>query len=172
MKRGWLVGVVGVAFLGVVGSAGAATPSPDPPPLAVAPEIPKAAPDPTTPTRQARQAPAVTRSVVVETPVVTPTVSTPVIVIQEAPARPAPKKEAAKQTAQAARLPRREPVVTTPPERTHDRPLLARPVAVVAVVDELDRGAFALAGAGLAIVAFGGAVLLLATRRQLEELAR
>jgi len=59
----------------------------------------------------------------------------------------------------------------TPPERTHDRPLLPRPAAAAAVVaEELDSGALALAGGGLAFVAFGGAVLLLATRRQLEAL--
>jgi hypothetical protein len=171
MKPGWLVGVVGVAFLGVVGSAGAAAPAPDPPPLAVAPETPVATPEPApAPAAAVRQAPAVTRTTVVEVPVVTRPVGTPAAT-QKAPAR---RAVAPVSKQKPAAKPKGAEVAATRPERTHDRPLLPLPVAqeVAGAVERFERGPLALAGAGLAFVALGGAVVLLATRRQLGMLPR
>jgi hypothetical protein len=176
MKPVALVGVVAVAVFGVgvgVGSARAAAPAPDPPPLAVAPDLPQQAAEPG-PASPVSRAPAVTRTVV-------RTVVTPVDATQEAPARrevaPAAKRKPpakAKRTSPVPK-PKRKPVaVASRPQSTHDRPLLplAAAAEVGVAVKELDRGSLALAGGGLAFVALGGAVLLLATRRQLEELSR
>lgn len=169
----------GVLLLCLVlaGSAVAASPTPDPPPLGVAPEQPQPEPEPAAP-KQApvvSQAPAVTRTVVTPAPVVTRTVVTPVIVTREVPVRPAatPAKQATAKPKPAARAtPKPKPKAaakvaavepTLPP---HDR----RPVPLARLVpsaEELNRGLVALAGGGLAFVALGGAVVLLAARRQL-----
>ena len=170
MKPGWLVGVVGVAFLCVgVGSTGAATPAPDAPPLAVAPEAPAPAPEPAP---AVRQTPVVTPTVATEAPVVTRTVETPAV-RREAPARRA-VAPVAKPKPKPAATPKRKQVAAARPEQTHDRPLLPLPAAaeVAAAAERFERGPLALAGGGLAFVAFGGAVVLLAARRQLVELAR
>ena len=159
------------------GSATAAAPAPDPPPLAVAPEAPQPSPAPASkppPAPVVQQAPVVTRTVVTPAPVVTRSVATPVVVPQEEPAKPAgtqaKKKPAAKKVAAVKPKPKPKPV-ETPALPPHDRgpvPL----VALIPAVEELDRGLLVLAGAGLAFVALGGAVVLLAARRELEGLVR
>ena len=163
----------------LAGPGSAGSPSPDPPPLAVAPEAPQPEPAPKlTPVRAVRQAPVeqrapvVTRTVVTPAPVVTRTTVRP-IVTQDAPAKPAPAPAKKKPAAKAAPKPKPKPkpaavVRTLPP---HDRSPV--PLAtLIPSVEELDRGMLVLAGAGLAFVALGGAVVLLAARRELGELAR
>jgi hypothetical protein len=157
----------------------AATPAPDPPPLAVAPEAPNQPPVQST-QAPVERAPVVTRTVVTQAPVVTRTVVTPIIVTREVPVRPA-AAPAKKQQAKAAPKPKPKPArkaatkpkpaTVLPAARPHDR----SPVPLARFVpsaEELNRGLVALAGAGLAFVALGGAVLLLAARRQFGELAR
>lgn len=161
------------------GNAVAASPSPDPPPLAVAPEEPNSAPAAPAPKPKpvVRQAPVVTRTVVTPAPVVTRTVETPVIVTREVPvqaaATPAPKAKPKPKPATKAKLtpkprPKAKPRVAAvePVLPPHDR----RPVPLarfIPTAEELNRGLVALAGGGLAFVALGGAVVLLAARRQL-----
>ena len=172
----------GVLLLCLVfaGPATAAAPAPDPPPLAVTPEAPQ--PEPAAPksspapvvrqTPVEQRAPVVTRSVETPAPVVTRTFVRPVVT-QEAPAKPAPapakKQPAAKVAAKPKPKPKPAAVVRTLPP--HDRSPV--PLAtLIPSVEELDRGMLVLAGAGLAFVALGGAVVLLAARRELGELAR
>jgi outer membrane biosynthesis protein TonB len=150
----------------------AATPSPDAPPLGVAPEAPQSEPAPVAP---ARSAPAVTPTVVTQPPVVVRTVETPVYVVREAPAQQAPVTKAPARTkpvAKATPTPKPKPktkarqpeaVAKAPPHDRNPVPL----AALIPTVEELDRGLVALAGAGLAFVALGGAVMLAAARRQL-----
>jgi outer membrane biosynthesis protein TonB len=162
LRRSGTVGTLAFACLALLapGTAAAAAPSPDPPPLAV------------------------TRTVVTSppAPVVTRTVVTPVIVTREVPARPAaapattakatPKPKAKKKAAVAVKpkpAPTEEAAVRTlPPHDRHPVPL----ARFVPSAEELNRGLVALAGGGLGFVALGGAVLLLAARRQFGELAR
>ena len=174
-------GVVTLAFaclaLLAPAAAAAAAPSPDPPPLAVTPEPPE--------TAAAEPTPAVTRTVVTSqpAPVVTRTVVTPVIVTREVPARPAaapattakatPRPKVKKTKAVVAAKPKPTPKAgaaarTLPPHDRHPVPL----ARFVPSAEELNRGLVALAGGGLGFVALGGAVLLLAARRQFGELAR
>lgn len=155
-------------------TAQAASPSPDPPPLGVAPEAPE--PKPAAPRAPApRPAVAQTRTVVTQAPVVVRTVEQPVYVVREVPAKPAaaPKTPArAKPVAKATAKPKPKPApapkrrAVLPQAPPHDRgpvPL----AALIPSVEELDRGLVAVAGAALAFVALGGAVVLLAARRQL-----
>lgn len=146
-----------------------ASPSPDPPPLGVAPEAPQ--PDPS-PAPVTQPAPAPTR-VVTQPRVVVQTVEEPVYVVREAPATSAPAattpsrpKPVAKAKPAAKPKPtpkRQEPAPKAPPHDRSPVPL----AAFIPTVEELDRGLLALAGAGLAFVALGGAVMLAAARRQL-----
>ena len=179
LRLSGMVGTLAFACLAVLApaTAAAAAPSPDPPPLAVTPEPPEAA--------AAEPAPAVTRTVVTSSPapVVTRTVVTPVIVTREVPARPSatpattakatPQPKAKKKKALVAAKPTPTPtegavVGTLPPHDRHPVPL----TRFVPSAEELNRGLVALAGGGLGFVALGGAVLLLAARRQVGELAR
>ena len=153
--------------LALAASSGAASPSPDPPPLDVAPEAPRPEPAaaPVTPSTPAPQ------PVVTQPRVVVRTVEEPVYVVREVPARTAPPPKAparakpvVKAKLKATPTPKRPAVVAKAPP--HDRgpvPL----AAFVPSVEELDRGLVALAGAALAFVALGGAVMLAAARRQL-----
>lgn len=185
LRRSGRVGTLALACLTlaclallVPATAAAAAPSPDPPPLAVTPEPPE--------TAATEPAPAATRTVVTSppAPVVTRTVVTPVIVTREVPARPGaaaattakatPQPKAKKQKkAVVAAKPKPTPaegavVRTLPPHDRHPVPL----ARFVPSAEELNRGLVALAGGGLGFVALGGAVLLLAARRQFGELAR
>jgi hypothetical protein len=136
--------------------ARAATPAPDPPPDAVAPEAPPAS----------RTQPAPVRSAPVT---VAPVVhrEAPVARAQrpQAPAakpKPVVRSKPVKRTAVTKRT------VVPPSAVPHDRgpvPL----AALVPTVDELNRGLAAFAGLGLAFVALGGAVVLVAARRELAR---
>ena len=146
-----------------------ASPSPDPPPLGVAPEAPqpyRAAPAPVT-----KPAPPQTR-VVTQPRVVVRTVEEPVYVVREVPAttptRPKPVAKAKPAAAPKPKPKRQEPAPKAPPHDRSPVPL----AAFIPTVEELNRGLLALAGAGLAFVALGGAVMLAAARRQLEGLTR
>jgi hypothetical protein len=125
----------------------------------------------------------VTRTVVTSSPapVVTRTVVTPVIVTREVPARPSATPTATRAKPKAKPKAAVKPAVT--PKPATEQPSVARtpephdrhPVPLARFVpsaEELNRGLVALAGGGLGFVALGGAVLLLAARRQFGELAR
>jgi hypothetical protein len=171
---GGALGAAGVAcLLFLVPVSPAATPAPDPPPVAVTPDA--------QPTAPVRRAPAVTRTVVTPptAPVVTRTVVTPVIVTREVPVRPAPvqqrqakpKPKAAvkpKPAVRAKAKPEQSVARTLPPHDRHRVPL----ARFVPTAEELNRGLVALAGGGLGFVALGGAVVLLAARRQFGAVAR
>jgi len=150
-----------LALLGLILAAGslAATPSPDPPPQAVAPEAPPA-------TQAAKPTPVARAPVVTPPPAVrhvAPVVRTqPTRAVRVKPKPAATPK--AKPKAKAERAPVRQVVSRPAP---HDRgpvPL----AALVAAGESLNRGLLALGGAALLLVAFGGAVLLGIARRQLE----
>lgn len=106
--------------------------------------------------------------------VVTPRIerTAPAVVSRPSVAAPKAKRPAAKPSKQ-----RTAPVVTakTPPVTgsvPRDRPVLPRLAAAVVVrAEPLDRGLLALGGALLALAALGGAVVLLAGRQALRELA-
>ncbi|HEX5799494.1 MAG TPA: hypothetical protein VFY02_05265 [Gaiellaceae bacterium] len=179
LRLSGMVGTLAFACLAVLApaTAAAAAPSPDPPPLAVTPEPPEAA--------AAEPAPAVTRTVVTSSPgpVVTRTVVTPVIVTREVPARPsatptgprAKPKPKPKAAVKAAVTPKPKPATEQPSVARTPQPHDRHPVPLARFVpsaEELNRGLVALAGGGLALVALGGGVLLLAARRQFGELAR
>ncbi len=107
-------------------------------------------------------------------PVVTRRVATP-IVIEEEPARPAvtpaKKKPVAKKAAPVRAKPKPKPKPAVFVARPHDRgpvPL----AALIPTAEELDRGLLVLAGFGLAFVALGGGIVLLAARRELGEFVR
>ena len=146
-----------------------ASPSPDPPPLGVAPEVPQPEPAPS----PVQPAPAPTRGVT-QPRVVVRTVEEPVYVVREVPATtPARPKPVAKAKPAAAPKPKPKPERQAPAAKAapHDRSPVPL-AAFIPTVEELNRGLLALAGAGLAFVALGGAVMLAAARRQLEGLAR
>jgi hypothetical protein len=160
---GGALGAAGVAcLLFVAPVSSAATPAPDPPPVAVTPDV-----QPTT--APVRRAPAVTRTVVTPptAPVVTRTVVTPVIVTREVPVRPAAtpaQQRQAKPTPKRAAkpAPRAKPkpeqaVVRRPPPHDRNRVPLAR---FVPTAEELNRGLVMFAGLALALVALGGGVVL------------
>jgi hypothetical protein len=145
--------VLVLPFFALAGYAAAAAPTPDPPPLAVAPDWPSKAaapkPMPATVVRpDTSQRPAATLPAAPE-----PRVTT---------ARKAKPKPVAK-------------VPTKPVVRNlgspHDRVALSLPAAAV-VVEPLRRGLLVFAGVALALAALGGGVVLLVARRQLTELAR
>ena len=169
---GGALGAAGVAcLLFLVPVSSAATPAPDPPPVAVTPDA-----QPTT--APVRRAPAVTRTVVTPptAPVVTRTVVTPVIVTREVPVRPvatpvqqrqAKPKAAAKAKPKPAAKPKPEQaVVRTSPPHDRNRVPLAR---FVPTAEELNRGLVMFAGLALALVALGGGVVLGAGRDALKE---
>lgn len=139
--------------------ARAATPSPDPPPVAVAPEPPPAA---RTQPARVRQAPV---TVAPRAPVVrraAPVVRAQSVQTPAAKPKPVVKPKPTKR----ARVTKRTvvPASAVP----HDRgpvPL----AAFVPTVEELNRGLAALAGLALAFVALGGAVVLVAARRELAR---
>ena len=157
-RRGVPVGALAALFVVLAVPARAATPSPDPPPNAVTPE-----PPPVTRTQPApvRSAPA--------------TVAPAGVVPRAAPgvrAQPA-QAPATKQKRVVKAKPTKRATVT---KRTvapasaipHDRgpvPL----AAFVPTVEELNRGLAAFAGLALAFVALGGAVVLVAARRELAR---
>ena len=151
-----------MALLGLVLATGslAATPSPDPPPQAVAPEAPPA-------TNAAKPAPIVRAPVTRPAPAtrhVEPVVQArPATAPSVAPTRAAtskPKPKAAKRPAQA---PVKRIASRAAP---HDRAPVPL-AAFVAAGESLDRGLLAVGGAALLLVALGGAVLLGIARRQL-----
>jgi len=152
--------VGGVALLCAIlaGPASAATPTPDPPPVAVAPEAP-----PVT-----RKQPAPVRSAPVIVPPA-PVVQRAAPVVRAQPVRaPAAKPKAVVESklvkTRAATKEKVEPASAVP----HDRRVV--PLAsFVPTVEELNRGLAALAGIGLALVALGGAVVLAAARRELAR---
>ena len=172
-----------LAGVAPVAAAGAATPSPDPPPLAVAPDLPGQA-DPRTVQAPAVQAAPATVEPTQVTPrpavaVVTPRVAmTPpdvappaATVAPKAVTRPA-KRTRPRRVAQPA-TPKVVAEQAPPPRATpRDRPLLPR-LAAAAVVraEPLDRRLLALGGSLLALAALGGAVVLVAGRQALRELA-
>ncbi len=133
----------------LAGSAAAAAPTPDPPPLAVAPEAPPVARTQPAPVRRApvpRPAPVVRST---PTPAAAPAV-TPVV------------KAKPKRTPVA----RKRVVVAPARPQPHDRGPV--PLASLIVAKELpDRGLLVLGGVALLLVALGGAVVLVAARRHL-----
>ena len=155
-RKGSQAGGLALLCAVLVLPAQAATPSPDPPPLAVAPEPPPAAKTQPAPVRStpvvATPAPAVQRPapVVRVQPVQTP--AAPKATVKAKPKPTAKPKAAAKRTARVV-----EPVAA--PRVPHDRARVPL-VAFVPAVDELDRGLLAVAGIALLLVALGGAVLL------------
>jgi hypothetical protein len=171
-----LVGGLLLLCLALAGPATAAAPAPDPPPLAVTPEAPQ--PEPASKPAPVRQAPVARQPapvVVTPRPVVTRRVATPIVVEQDDPAKPAAapvkKKPVAKKAVPVKAKPNPKPKPAVFVARPHDRSPV--PLAtLIPSVEELDRGMLVLAGAGLAFVALGGAVVLLAARRELGELAR
>ena len=136
--------------------ARAAAPSPDPPPDAVAPEAP---PVTRTQPAQARSAPA--------TVAPNPVVHRPVVRAQQ-PQAPAAKPKPVVKPKPVKRVAVTKRAAVPPSAVPHDRgpvPL----AALVPTVDELNRGLAAFAGLGLAFVALGGAVVLVAARRELAR---
>jgi outer membrane biosynthesis protein TonB len=165
-----LIGGLLLLCLALAGPATAAAPAPDAPPLAVTPEAPQAESAPTPAPAPARQAPVVQRAPVVTRTVVTPApvVTRTVVKTREVPAKPAPVKKKPVAPVKPKPKPKPKPVFVA---RPHDRKPL--PLAtLIPSVEELDRGLLVLAGGGLAFVALGGAVVLLAARRELGELAQ
>lgn len=140
----------------------AAAPAPDPPPLPVAPEpapTPRPAP---TPVPRATVPSAPPTTFVPSTIRVAPAVTVPRVARKAAPAKKATPKRV-----QPASRPKSVVRTTSPPR---DRFVLALPVS--ATTDEpFERALLLLAGAGLALVAAGGSVVLLAVRKQLGGLA-
>ena len=160
--------------LALAGPAYGAEPSPDPPPIGVAPEAPQPERDPT-PAAATRSAPAPVR-VVTQPPVVVRTVEDPVYVVREVPAKPAatpqpPVRAKPKPVAKATPKPKPKKPAVVLKAAPHDRSPVPL-AAFIPTVEELNRGLLALAGVGLAFVALGGAVMLAAARRQLEGLTR
>jgi hypothetical protein len=154
----------GLALLCVVLAvpARAAAPTPDPPPAAVAPE-----PPPVTRTQPARvrsapvsvaPAPVVHRAapVVRAHPPQAPAARTKAVVKPKVVAKPKPKPVKRTAATKSANVP------------PHDRGRVPL-AALVPTADELNRGLAALAGLGLAFVALGGAVVLVAARRELAR---
>ena len=156
-RRGTPAG--GLALLCVVLAvpAQAATPTPDPPPVSVAPEAPpvtrtqppplRSAPVTVAPRRVGQRAVSLERAQPALTPAAKP---------KARPTLPVKKAAAAKRPI--------VPASAVP----HDRgpvPL----VDFVPTVEELNRGLAALAGTGLALVALGGALVLVAARRELAR---
>jgi protein TonB len=152
------VGALAALCVVLAAPARAATPSPDPPPNAVTPE-----PPPVTRTQPApvRSAPAT----VAPAPVVhraAPVVRAQPVQAPAAKPKPVVKPKPIKRAAVAKHPVRQAPAVP------HDR----RPVPLasfVPTVEELNRGLAAFAGFGLAFVALGGAVVLVAARRELAR---
>lgn len=135
--------------------AGAAAPSPDPPPL------PAPDPVPTQPAKSAPTQPRASQAPVAVTPTVVarPRASAPV---RPAVTRPTskPKPEpAAKKLARPVERPR--PVLRIP----HDRGPV--PLAAFVAAEELDRGLLATAGVVLLLASLGSAVFVAAMRRHL-----
>jgi hypothetical protein len=154
-------GAVALLCLVLAAQGLGATPSPDPPPVAVTPEAPR-------PERASKPAP------VLATPVTAPrvVVSRPSVNTRRAATPAARRSVSAKpKPAKVRPTPKPAAVVRTSP---HDQALVRLPAAadVADAVDRFDRGLLAFAGAGLAVDARGGAVVLLAARRDLKELAR
>ena len=167
-------GVVLLAALVLGGSAVAATPSPDPPPLAVTPDpVPTRPRSDPTPTRSVAAPPRASQPAPTPVAVSPPIVRTAPAVVSRPPgAAPKVKRPAAKpskqRTARVATAKTPQVIASLP----RDRPLLPRLAAAVVVrAEPLDRGLLALGGAVLALAALGGAVVLLAARQALRELA-
>ena len=169
---GGALGAAGVAcLLFLAPASSAATPAPDPPPVTVTPDA--------KPTAPVQRAPTVRRTAVAPPTVVTRTVVTPVIVTREVPARPAatpaqrrpakPKAAVKPKPAAAAKAKPEQAVAPALPPHDRSRVPLAR---FVPTAEELNRSLVAVAGGGLGFVALGGAVVLLAARRQFGGLAR
>lgn len=142
----------------VLAGTAVAMPTPDPPPAAVAPEPPpvtrsepapvRSAPTPVAPAPVVRRAAPVERTQPAQSSAAKP----------KSVAKPKPIKRAAAV----------ERTVVPASAVPHDRgpvPL----AALVPTVEELNRGLAAFAGLGLAFVALGGAVVLVAARRELAR---
>jgi outer membrane biosynthesis protein TonB len=157
-RRGTPAG--GLALLCVVLAmpAHAATPAPDPPPEAVAPEAP-----PVTRTQPApvRSAPAVVPPAPVVHRAAPVTRAQPV---QKPAAKPKPVVKP-KPTKRATVTKRTVVPASADPHDRSPVPL----AAFVPTVEELNRGLAAFAGLALAFVALGGAVVLVAARRELAR---
>ena len=159
-RKGSQAGGLALLCAVLVLPAQAATPSPDPPPLAVAPEPP-----------QARKQPPVTQPSPVRR---APVVVAPSLVVRPQAVRSVP---AATTVAKPRPSARQQAKPKPPVARQEAKPVAERRVppdrprvplaAFVPAADELDRGLLALAGGVLAFVALGGAVMLVAARRQL-----
>ena len=151
-----------LAFL-VPSSYAAGAPSPDPPPLAVAPDPQHSAPVVVSPPRE-REAP------VVQTPAIrsfTPApaaTAAPAPVVQEPPALrttpPVKKKRPVVRKQKPAPVSSPTPSVSPPRSAPHDVWHAPRAAVAVREVEVLPRGRLALAGAALALVALGGGVIL------------
>lgn len=144
-----------MALLGLVLAAPgfAATPTPDPPPLGVAPDPPAAAkPRPVAPVSAARAAPAR---------------RAPFVQVRPAPS-PAPAATP-KPVAKKAPVVRKVPGSVPAPRPPHDRHTV--PLATFLVPEGgLDRGLLAVAGFLLLLATFGGSVVLAVARRELRGL--
>lgn len=144
--------------------ARAATPAPDPPPVAVAPE-----PPPVTRTQpaQARLAPVT----VAPAPVVRR--AAPVVRSRSAQTPSARRDPVVKRTpvaktkAKAKAVARPAPATTLAAPVPHDRFRL--PVVALVTADALDRGLLAFAGTLLLVTTLSGGMVLWAGRRLLEE---
>jgi hypothetical protein len=157
-RRGTPAGGLALLCVVLVVPARAATPSPDPPPAAVAPEPPPVA----------RTQPAPVRTAPVSTPSSAPVIhrTAPVTRAQPVQAAAAKPKPVVKKKPVANTKPVKRPVATkTVAAVPHDRARL--PVSALVAADELNRGLLAFAGFALLLVALGGAMLLGVARRQL-----
>jgi outer membrane biosynthesis protein TonB len=158
-RRGTPAG--GLALLCVVLAvpAHAATPAPDPPPEAVAPEAP--------PVTRTQPAPA--RTAPVSTPRSAPVIHRAAPVTRAQPVqKPAAKPKPVVKPKPTKRATVTKRTVVPASADPHDRgpvPL----AAFVPTVEELNRGLAAFAGLALAFVALGGAVVLVAARRELAR---
>ena len=152
-RRGTPAG--GLALLCVVLAvpAQAATPVPDPPPAAVAPEAP--------PMTRTQPAPARSAPVVV-TPKPVVHRAAPVVRAQPVQAPVATPKPAARKP-----IVQKQPVAAPERAQPHDRNRV--PLAALVVVDELNRGLLAFGGVLLLVTTLSGGMVLWAGRRMLKE---
>ena len=156
-RRGTPAGGLALLCLVLALPAQAATPAPDPPPQAVAPEAPPV-------TRTTTPAP-VRKAPVVVAPAPVVHRAAPVTRAQPMQKPAATPRHAAKQKPVARTKPTKPVVTKTVVVVPHDRARL--PVGALVAADELDRGLLLFAGGALLLVALGGSVVFVAARRQL-----
>lgn len=159
-------GVLALLCLVFAATSLGATPAPDPPPVAVAPELPPVAKTvpARVPVRRARATVAPVRVVHRAAPAAAAQPARLPTAKLKPTLRPKPTKRP--RATERATLIKRNAVTAS--KAPHDRGPV--PLAAFApTVEELNRGLAAFAGAALAFVALGGALVLLTARRELAR---